>query len=58
MVVPVTLVQSTAGTTATGDFGIRRLDFSFGDGDWKDTALVSNEVHIKFKLLLSGMAVR
>lgn len=58
IVVPVTLVQSTAGTTATGDFGIRRLDFGIGDGDWKDTALVSNEVQIKFKFLVSGMAAR
>lgn len=58
IVVPVTLLQSTAGTTATGDFGIRRLDFGIGDGDWKDTALVSNEVQVKFKLLVSGMAAR
>jgi len=58
IVVPVNLVQSTAGTTATGDFRIRRLDFGIGDGDWKDTALVSNEVLVRFRLLVSGIASR
>lgn len=58
LVVPVAVAQTAAGTTATGAFAIKRLDFGIGDGDWKDTALVSNEVLINFKLLLAGMAAK
>ena len=31
-----------------------RLDLKIGDGDWNDTALVANEVLVKFKLTLVG----
>ena len=55
VVVPVTLVQGGASTAATGAFTIKRLDFKIGDGDWKDTSMVANEVLIKFKLTLTGM---
>ena len=58
LVVPVAVAQTPAGTTATGAFAIKRLDFGIGDGDWKDTALVSNEVQVNFKLLLAGMAAK
>ena len=58
LVVPVAVAQSTAGTTATGAFAIKRLDFGIGDGEWKDTTMVSNEVQVKFKLLLAGTAVK
>jgi polyisoprenoid-binding protein YceI len=55
VVVPVSLAQSGANTTATGAFVIRRLDFKIGDGDWKDTSLVANDVQVKFKLALTGV---
>jgi polyisoprenoid-binding protein YceI len=59
VVVPVILNQSGSGssliTTATGSFTIKRLDFRIGDGEWADTSMVANEVHVKFKLSLSGM---
>lgn len=58
LVVPVAVTQTPAGTTATGAFTIRRLDFGIGEGDWKDTALVSNEVQVKFKLLLAGVPAK
>ena len=54
--VPVALVQSGGTTTATGAFTIRRLDFKVGDGDWTDTDLIANDVQVKFKLALSGVA--
>ena len=54
--VPVTLTQSGGITTATGTFTIRRLDFKVGDGDWVDTDLIANDVQVKFKLALSGVA--
>lgn len=54
--VPVALTQSGGVTTATGTFTIRRLDFKVGDGDWADTDLIANDVQVKFKLALSGVA--
>jgi polyisoprenoid-binding protein YceI len=54
--VPVTLTQSGAVTIAAGSFAIKRLDFRIGDGDWKDTSMVANEVQVKFKLALTGVA--
>ena len=57
VMVPVTLVQAGANTTATGAFVIKRLDFEIGDGDWKDTSMVANDVQVKFKLNLTGIPV-
>lgn len=54
--VPVALTQSGGITTATGAFTIRRLDFKVGDGGWADTDLIANDVQVKFKLALSGVA--
>jgi polyisoprenoid-binding protein YceI len=56
VVVPVTVTQAGSATTATGAFVIKRLDFKIGDGDWKDTSMVANEVQVKFKLALTGVA--
>lgn len=55
VVVPVVLAQSGANTTATGAFVVKRLDFRIGDGDWKDTSMVANDVQVKFKLALTGV---
>jgi polyisoprenoid-binding protein YceI len=55
VVVPVTLAQAGAATTASGAFAIKRLDFRIGDGDWKDTSMVANEVQVRFKLNLTGV---
>jgi polyisoprenoid-binding protein YceI len=54
--VPVALTQAGNTTTATGAFTIRRLDFKVGDGDWTDTDLIANDVQVKFKLVLTGVA--
>ena len=56
VVVPVTLAQAGAVTTASGAFTIKRLEFKIGDGDWKDTSMVADDVQVKFKLTLSGVA--
>lgn len=56
VVVPVTLAQAGAATTASGSFTIKRLDFRIGDGDWKDTSMVANDVQVRFKLSLTGVA--
>jgi polyisoprenoid-binding protein YceI len=55
IVVPVTLVQAGATTTASGAFTLQRLDFKVGEGDWKDTSIVNNDVQVKFRLALNGV---
>lgn len=58
--VPVSLVQAGAGanlvTTASGGFSLKRLEFKVGEGEWADTSMVADEVLVKFKLVLSGVA--
>lgn len=57
VVVPVALAQGSGGVTvATGAFTIKRLDFKIGEGEWADTSMVANEVQVKFKLALTGLA--
>jgi polyisoprenoid-binding protein YceI len=55
VLVPVSLAQAGGNTTATGTFVLQRLEFKVGDGDWKDTSMVANDVQVKFKLVLSGV---
>jgi polyisoprenoid-binding protein YceI len=55
VVVPVTMTQTGAVTTATGAFPIKRLVFKIGENDWADTSMVANDVQIKFKLALNGV---
>ena len=52
---PVTLTQSGATTTAAGTLALKRLNFKIGDGDWKDTSMVADEVNVQFKLALTGV---
>jgi polyisoprenoid-binding protein YceI len=54
--VPITLTQSGATTIARGEFTIKRLEFKIGDGDWNDPSLVANDVLVKVKLAVTGMA--
>ena len=56
VVVPVTVTQAGGTSTAAGSFAIKRLDFKIGEGEWTDTSMVANDVTVKFKLALSGMA--
>lgn len=55
IVVPVAISQAGRTSTATGSFTIKRLDFRIGDGDWKDTSMVANDVQVRFKLALAGI---
>jgi polyisoprenoid-binding protein YceI len=59
VVVPVTLAQTGSGaalaTTATGTLAIARLAFKVGEDEWADTAMVADEVQVKFKLALTGV---
>jgi polyisoprenoid-binding protein YceI len=60
VVVPVAITQTAAqagaNTTAVGQFTIKRLDFKIGEGDWADTSMVANDVVVKFKLTVTGVA--
>ena len=56
VLVPVTLTQSGALTTASGAFVIKRLVFKIGEGEWADTSMVADDVQVRFKLALSGVA--
>ena len=56
VVVPVTVTQTAANSTAVGSFTLKRLEFKIGEGEWADTSMVANEVQVKFKLALTGMA--
>ncbi|HEY6512785.1 MAG TPA: YceI family protein [Burkholderiaceae bacterium] len=55
MVVPVTLTQSGANGTATGNFTVKRSDFRIGEGEWTDASLVAHEVQVRFRIALSGL---
>jgi len=55
VVVPVTLSQSGAVTTASGAFAIKRLAFKIGENEWADTSMVADDVQVRFKLALSGV---
>ena len=55
VVVPVTLTQSGASTTAVGALPIKRLAFKIGENEWADTSMVADDVQVKFKLALTGI---
>ena len=55
LVVPVSIVQAGAVSTATGEFVVKRLDFKIGEGEWADLSLVANDVRVRFKLVFTGV---
>jgi hypothetical protein len=56
IVVPVNLSQTGGLTTAVGTFALKRLPFKIGDNEWSDTSMVDDEVQVKFKFVLTGVA--
>jgi polyisoprenoid-binding protein YceI len=56
VVVPVQLAQSGASGTATGSFTLKRLAFKVGEAEWSDTSMLADEVVVRFKLVLGGLA--
>jgi len=55
LVVPVTIVQSGAQSTATGELVVKRLDYKIGENEWTDVSLVANDVRVRFKLVFMGL---
>jgi polyisoprenoid-binding protein YceI len=60
LVVPVQVTQTGSGaaltSTATGSFTLKRLDFKIGEAEWADTSMLGNDIAVKFKLVLTGLA--
>jgi polyisoprenoid-binding protein YceI len=55
VVIPVTMTQAAAVTTAVGTFPMKRLTYKIGEGEWADTSMVADPVQVKFKLALTGI---
>ena len=55
VVVPITMTQVGANTSAVGVFPVKRLAFKIGENEWADTSMVADDVQVKFKLTLSGV---
>jgi polyisoprenoid-binding protein YceI len=56
VVVPVQVVQAAGASTASGSFTIKRLEFKVGEAEWADTSMLANDIQVRFKLVLSGLA--
>jgi polyisoprenoid-binding protein YceI len=50
--VPLSARNEGGATVFEGSVPIRRLAFSIGEGEWKDTALLADEVLVKFHLVV------
>ena len=50
---PMVLKPTAAGLELSGEATIHRLDFGVGQGDWKATDMVGNDVRLKYRVALS-----
>lgn len=48
---PLTVRQEGGNQVFEGTLPIKRLGFNIGEGEWKDTSMVADEVLIKFRVL-------
>lgn len=51
VVVPVTFKQDGANQVFDGALPIKRLQFNIGQGEWKDTSVVADDVQLKFHIV-------
>ena len=56
VVAPFTLRQQGGEAIAEGNLILKRLDFKIGEGEWADTDTVSNDVQVRFRLTMTGVA--
>ena len=54
--IPVMLTQNGTTTNASGVLTIKRLAYKIGENEWADTSMVADDVQVRFKLALSGVA--
>ncbi len=50
---PLTIRKTAAGVEISGETTIRRLEYGVGQGDWKSTEWVGDEVKLQYKVPLS-----
>jgi polyisoprenoid-binding protein YceI len=48
---PMSVKKEGAVQIFEGNLPIRRLTFNIGDGEWKDTSVVADEVVIRFRVI-------
>ena len=49
---PLTLKPTASGLELSGETTIRRLDYEVGQGDWKSTEWVGNNIKLKYQVAL------
>lgn len=52
VVVPVAYKTDGTGMTFQGSVPIKRLAFNIGEGEWKDTSTLADEVLVKFRVVV------
>jgi polyisoprenoid-binding protein YceI len=52
VIFPVSYRQDGKGYVFDGAVPIKRLAFDIGEGEWRDTSVLENEVNIKFRIYL------
>ena len=52
--VPLSVRNDAGATVFDGSVPIRRLAFAIGEGEWKDTALLADEVLLRFHLVVNS----
>ena len=55
VVAPFTFKEDAGTTAFDGAFQLRRLQFNIGEGVWKDTDTVADEVQIKFHIVIAAV---
>ena len=55
IIIPFSFTPGESEALASGSFLLKRLEFGIGDGEWKDTAMVANEVQVRFRFAISGV---
>lgn len=53
VVAPVSFRTEGSQNVFEGTVPIKRLQFNIGEGEWKDTSTVADEVQIKFRIVVS-----
>lgn len=50
LTLPATVKTERASRVFEGSFPIKRTAFNIGEGEWKDTSLVADDVQVRFRL--------
>ena len=50
---PLTIRESAGGLEISGETTIKRLDYGVGQGEWKSTEWVGDEVKLQYKVPLA-----